>query len=62
MCSFGQTVIQSMTSDPASWGSFISPPQLVAKQDVHIGFNPVYEFAALPDTERVVSAVRLVME
>ncbi|HET6645500.1 MAG TPA: thiamine pyrophosphate-dependent enzyme [Fimbriimonadales bacterium] len=62
MCSFGQTVIQSMTSDPASWGSFISPPQLVAKQDVHIGFNPVYEFAALPDTERVVSAVRLLME
>jgi 2-oxoisovalerate dehydrogenase E1 component len=61
-CSFGQQVIQSLTSDPDSWGSFISPPQLVSKSDVHIGFNPIYEYAALPDTERVVAAVRLVME
>ncbi|MGI8922977.1 MAG: alpha-ketoacid dehydrogenase subunit alpha/beta [Fimbriimonadales bacterium] len=61
-CSFGQTVIQSLASDPESWGSFISPPQLVSKPDVHIGFNPVYEYAALPDTDRVLAAIRLVME
>lgn len=61
-CSFGQTVIQSMTSDPETWGHFISPPQLVSKYDVHIGFNPIYEYAALPDTERAVDAIRRVME
>ncbi len=61
-CSVGQMIIQSLTSDPDSWGSFISPPQLVSKGDVHIGFNPIYEYAALPDTERVVSACKLVME
>lgn len=61
-CSVGQMIIQSLTSDPEAWGSFISPPQLVSKGDVHIGFNPIYEYAALPDTERVVAACRLVME
>jgi 2-oxoisovalerate dehydrogenase E1 component len=61
MCSFGQAVIQSLTSNADSWGSFISAPQLVSKADVHIGFNPIYEYAALPDTERVVAACRLVM-
>lgn len=61
-CSFGQTVIQSLTSDPETWGYFLSPPQLVSKGDVHIGFNPIYEYAALPDTERVIKAIKLVME
>ena len=61
-CSFGQTIIQKMSSDETTWGSFISAPQLVSKPDVHIGFNPVYEYAALPDTERVVAACRKVME
>lgn len=62
MCSVGQMIIQSLTSDPETWGYFLSPPQLVSKGDVHIGFNPIYEYAALPDTERVVNAIRLVME
>lgn len=61
-CSVGQAIIQSLTSDPETWGTFISPPQLVSKGDVHIGYNPIYEYAALPDTERVVAACRLVME
>lgn len=61
-CSVGQMIIQSLTSDPDTWGTFISPPQLVSKGDVHIGYNPIYEYAALPDTERVVAACRRVME
>ncbi len=61
-CSVGQMIIQSLTSDPETWGYFLSPPQLVSKGDVHIGFNPIYEYAALPDTERVIKAIRLVME
>jgi 2-oxoisovalerate dehydrogenase E1 component len=60
-CSFGQTVIQKVASDERTWGSLYSAPQLVSKPDVHIGFNPTYEYAALPDTERVVSACRKVM-
>ena len=61
-CSIGQAIIQELTSNPDTWGHFISPPQLVSKFDVYIGFNPIYEYAALPDTKRVVEAIRLVME
>ena len=61
-CSFGQTIIQELTSNPETWGYFFSPPQLVSKYDVHIGFNPIYEYAALPDMERVVEAVKVVMK
>ncbi|MEX1096649.1 MAG: thiamine pyrophosphate-dependent enzyme [Planctomycetales bacterium] len=61
-CSVGQMLVSELTGDPETWGSFLSPPQLVSRPDVHIGFNPIYEFAALPDTASVVEAVRLVME
>ena len=61
-CSVGQMIITAMTSNPESWTYFLSPPQLVAKPDVYIGYHPIYEYAALPDTERVLEAIRLTME
>ena len=61
-CSAGQMVITAICSDIESFSNFISPPQLVSKPDVHIGYNPIYEYAALPDTKRVVDAIRLTME
>jgi pyruvate/2-oxoglutarate dehydrogenase complex dihydrolipoamide acyltransferase (E2) component len=36
----------------------ISPPILVSKANVVIGYNPIYEYAALPDVERIVAAIR----
>jgi len=50
-----------VTSDPDTWDTFLSPPQLVSRDDVHIGFNPIYEYAALPSTDDVIAAVRRVM-
>ncbi len=35
----------------------ISPPILVSKGNVMIGYNPIYEYAALPDVERIVAAI-----
>jgi len=35
----------------------ISPPVLVSKANVMIGYNPIYEYAALPDVERIVDAI-----
>jgi 2-oxoisovalerate dehydrogenase E1 component len=61
-CSVGQMIITEMTSNPVSWQSFISPPQLVSKPDVHIGYHPIYEYAAVPDVQRVVDAILLTME
>lgn len=60
--SVGQGIIADLVSLPDAWTLFFSPPQLVAKPDVHIGYNPIYEYAALPDTEAVVEAIRLTME
>ncbi len=36
----------------------VSPPILVSKGNVMIGYNAIYEYAALPDVERIVAAVR----
>lgn len=61
-CSVGQMIISEIMSDPDSFNLFVSPPQLVSKPDVPIGYNPIYEYAALPDVERVVEAINLTME
>ena len=61
-CSVGQMIISEVSNDPESWSYFVSAPQLVSKPDVHIGYNPIYEYAALPSTDEVVEAIRLTME
>ena len=58
---FGQTIVAEMTGSPERWNLFLSPPQLVAREDVHIGYNPIYEYAALPDAEQVRKAIEIVM-
>src|SRR2546428_2318678 len=57
-CSVGQMIISHVTSTPELWNEMISPPILVSKANVMIGYNPIYEYAALPDVERIVSAIR----
>lgn len=61
-CSVGQMIISEIMGDPESFCYFVAAPQLVAKPDVHIGYNPIYEYAALPDTDQVVDAIRITME
>jgi 2-oxoisovalerate dehydrogenase E1 component len=56
-CSVGQMLISHVTSIPDLWNEMISPPILVSKANVIIGYNPIYEYAALPDVERIVSAI-----
>jgi 2-oxoisovalerate dehydrogenase E1 component len=57
-CSIGQMIISHITSMPELWNEMISPPILVSKANVVVGYNPIYEYAALPDVERIISAVR----
>jgi 2-oxoisovalerate dehydrogenase E1 component len=57
-CSVGQMMISHITSTPELWSEMISPPVLVSKANVMIGYNPIYEYAALPDVERIVSAIQ----
>ena len=56
-CSVGQMIITHIASQPELWNRMISPPVLVSKANVMIGYNPIYEYAALPDVERIVAAI-----
>lgn len=58
---FGQAIVSEMISKPERWNLFYAPPQVVAREDVSIGYNPVYEYAALPSIDDVVAAVRVTM-
>jgi 2-oxoisovalerate dehydrogenase E1 component len=57
-CSVGQMIITHIASQPDLWTAMISPPILVSKGNVMIGYNPIYEYAALPDVERIVAAIQ----
>jgi len=60
-CSAGQMVISELTGNEESWYSFLSAPRLVSRPDVHIGYNPIIEYSALPSVEDAVSAIQQVM-
>src|SRR3989440_5439288 len=57
-CSVGQMIVTHITSQRDLWSEMVSPPILVSKTNVMIGYNPIYEYAALPDVERIVAAIR----
>ena len=57
-CSVGQMIISHVTGNSGLWNELLSPPILVSKPNVVIGYNPIYEYAALPDVERIVTAIK----
>jgi 2-oxoisovalerate dehydrogenase E1 component len=60
-CSVGQMIVAHLTGLPEIWSELVAPPILVSKTNVMIGYNPIYEYAALPDVKRIVAALRRVM-
>src|SRR5712691_5927865 len=56
-CSVGQMIITHIASKLELWNTMIGPPVLVSKANAMIGYNPIYEYAALPDVERIVAAI-----
>ncbi|HEU0210358.1 MAG TPA: thiamine pyrophosphate-dependent enzyme [Candidatus Udaeobacter sp.] len=57
-CSVGQMIISHVTGTPDLWNELLGPPILVSKPNVMIGYNPIYEYAALPDVERIVATIK----
>lgn len=55
--SVGQMIVADLCSERALLEALKSPPVIVSKADVHVGFNPIYEYAALPDKERILAAI-----
>jgi len=61
-CSVGQMIISHLAGRPDVWSRLVSPPLLVSKGNVMIGYSPVYEYAALPDAARIIEAVHRVLD
>ena len=59
---FGQAIITEMVATPERFNMFLSAPVLVAREDVHVPFNPVLEYAILPDVAKVQRALLDVMK
>ncbi|MDQ8194875.1 thiamine pyrophosphate-dependent enzyme [Coraliomargarita sp. SDUM461004] len=55
--SVGQMIVAEMCARSDVMQSLKSPPVIVSKADVHVGFNPIYEYAALPDQQRITLAL-----
>lgn len=59
---FGQAIITEMVASHQRFNAFLSPPLLVARDDVHVPFNPILEYAILPDVAKVKAALLEVMK
>lgn len=55
--SVAQMIVAELCQNHAILSVLKSPPMIVAKDDVHVGFNPIYEYAVLPDAQRVQKAI-----
>jgi len=56
-CSVGQMILAELVQDQRLWKIMKATPILISRQNVQIGLNPVYEYAALPDVKRIVAAI-----
>lgn len=60
-CSFGQAILSEICMARSSWGRLHSPPQLVSRGDVHIGFNRTLEKSVLPSVADIVRCAKSTM-
>ena len=55
--SVAQMIVAEMCGLPEVLQKLKAPPVIVSKSDVHVGFNPIYEYAALPDQARIIAGM-----
>ncbi|MEM8733392.1 MAG: thiamine pyrophosphate-dependent enzyme [Planctomycetota bacterium] len=60
--SVGQMIISELTTANDSFFTLLNSPKLVSRPDVHIGYNPILEYAALPSVDDVTAAVQATMD
>ena len=59
--SIGQMIVAELCGEQSLLATLRSPPVIVSKKDVHVGFNPVYEYAVLPDKPRILAAIEYLL-
>ena len=52
-CSIGQMILSELIQDSETWGALEIPPRVISRKETHIGFNPIYEYDALPKVNEV---------
>ncbi|MGC9450613.1 MAG: thiamine pyrophosphate-dependent enzyme [Oceanipulchritudo sp.] len=57
-CSVGQNIISRIAGNRELFTRLQAPPALLAKPDVNTGYNPVLEYAALPDKKEVARKIQ----
>jgi 2-oxoisovalerate dehydrogenase E1 component len=57
-CSIGQNIIARISANSELFTRLQAPPTLLSKPDVNIGYNPVLEYAALPDKKDVARKIQ----
>ncbi|MEM9446334.1 MAG: thiamine pyrophosphate-dependent enzyme [Verrucomicrobiota bacterium] len=60
-CSMGQLIICEISENAHLWERLIAPPKLLSREDVHIGYNPIYEYGVLPSIDQITSAISELM-
>ena len=55
--SVAQMIVAEMCGLPEVLQNLKAPPIIISKSDVHVGFNPIYEYAALPDKARILAGI-----
>lgn len=61
-CGFANNIVGEFVNKPEWFNLLLAPPQVVSRGDVHIGYNPIFEYAALPSTDDLIAAIRVTME
>jgi len=56
-CSVGQMIVQHIVGRAEIFCALKAPPRLITKGNVMIGYNPIYEYAALPAVPQIVEAI-----
>lgn len=60
--SVGQMIISELTTAEDSFFTLLNSPELVSRPDVHIGYNPVLEYEALPSVDDIKNALQTTMD
>lgn len=59
--SVAQMIVAELCQQRELLQALKAPPVIVSKRDVHVGFNPIYEYAALPDRLRIEAALNYLL-
>jgi len=59
---FGESILARITSDPEYFSYLYAPPQLVARNDIHIPYHPHLLSEVLPSTKNIIDAIKLTLQ